>query len=142
MKARTFFLDSSFIYALLNRNDQYHRQAVAVTRNFTRNDRFVLTDAIILEACSLLSSLRARASIISFLESIAGSEYYTTLHTGEDLFHQAYGYFVQHDDKEWSLVDCISFIVMRERNIPLALTADHHFDQAGFTAVLLHPELI
>jgi predicted nucleic acid-binding protein len=39
-------------------------------------------------------------------------------------------------DKEWSLTDCISFLLMRERGIHEALTHDHHFEQAGFVALL------
>jgi len=39
-------------------------------------------------------------------------------------------------DKEWSLTDCISFVVMSEEQITEALTSDHHFEQAGFTALL------
>ncbi len=39
-------------------------------------------------------------------------------------------------DKDWSLTDCISFVVMHERGITEALTADHHFEQAGFVALL------
>jgi uncharacterized protein len=39
-------------------------------------------------------------------------------------------------DKEWSLTDCISFVVMKERGLTEALTADHHFEQAGFKALL------
>jgi hypothetical protein len=42
----------------------------------------------------------------------------------------------QHADKEWTLTDCTSFVVMREREITKALTADHHFEQAGFVALL------
>jgi hypothetical protein len=38
-------------------------------------------------------------------------------------------------DKDWSLTDCISFVVMRERGITEALTGDHHFEQAGFTTL-------
>jgi hypothetical protein len=41
----------------------------------------------------------------------------------------------QHDDKLWSLTDCLSFVVMREHRITEALTGDHHFMQAGFVAV-------
>ena len=39
-------------------------------------------------------------------------------------------------DKEWSLTDCISFLVMRERGVTDALTNDHHFEQAGFRVLL------
>jgi len=38
--------------------------------------------------------------------------------------------------KEWQLTDCISFIVMEDKEITDALTGDHHFEQAGFTALL------
>jgi uncharacterized protein len=44
--------------------------------------------------------------------------------------------FKQRKDKEWGLVDCISFIVMQNREITDALTADIHFQQAGFRALL------
>jgi predicted nucleic acid-binding protein len=39
-------------------------------------------------------------------------------------------------DKDWSLTDCTSFVVMENENIKEALTADRHFEQAGFTALL------
>jgi len=39
-------------------------------------------------------------------------------------------------DKEWPLTDCISFVVMHDRGLSEALTADHHFEQAGFRALL------
>ncbi len=37
---------------------------------------------------------------------------------------------------EWSLTDCLSFVVMKELGIKDALTPDEHFDQAGFHALL------
>ena len=45
--------------------------------------------------------------------------------------------FEARADKEWSLTDCISFVVMTEQRIADALTTDHHFIQAGFNALLL-----
>ena len=44
--------------------------------------------------------------------------------------------FAARADKEWGLTDCISFVVMQEHNMTEALTADHHFEQAGFSALL------
>ena len=34
------------------------------------------------------------------------------------------------------MTDCLSFVVMQHKGITQALTADHHFEQAGFTALL------
>lgn len=53
----------------------------------------------------------------------------------EQLYAQAFQYR-QRPDKEWGLIDCVSFIVMHERGIIEALTADEHFQQAGFRALL------
>jgi predicted nucleic acid-binding protein len=39
-------------------------------------------------------------------------------------------------DKNWPLTDCISFVVMEDEEIRVALTGDRHFEQAGFTALL------
>ena len=52
------------------------------------------------------------------------------------LFHRGVEFYAQRPDKDWSLTDCISFVVMEERGIREALTGDHHFEQAGFAALL------
>ena len=44
--------------------------------------------------------------------------------------------YAERPDKDWSLTDCISFVVMREMDISEALTGDRHFEQAGFTVLL------
>ena len=56
-------------------------------------------------------------------------------HTAE-LTASALKLFAARSDKDWSLTDCLSFIVMEQRNIQDALTADNHFEQAGFRAIL------
>jgi predicted nucleic acid-binding protein len=43
--------------------------------------------------------------------------------------------FAARPDKDWSLVDCISFVVMKQRRLKDALTTDRHFEQAGFRAL-------
>jgi len=52
------------------------------------------------------------------------------------LFEQGIDRYNGRSDKEWSLTDCISFVVMEQHDIEEALTGDHHFEQAGFRALL------
>jgi uncharacterized protein len=54
----------------------------------------------------------------------------------ERLFSDGFSLFSKRMDKEWSLTDCISFVVMQREGIHEALTGDHHFEQAGFVALL------
>lgn len=54
----------------------------------------------------------------------------------DDLYRQALRLYGERADKEWGLTDCISFVVMHERGINAALTADKHFQQAGYQALL------
>ncbi|WP_241993419.1 type II toxin-antitoxin system VapC family toxin [Trichormus variabilis] len=53
-----------------------------------------------------------------------------------ELYDAAFQLFRSRQDKEWGLVDCISFIVMQNRGITDALTANEHFNQIGFRALL------
>jgi len=53
-----------------------------------------------------------------------------------DLIQRGKKLYRDRADKEWPLTDCISFVVMHDRGLSEALTADHHFEQAGFRALL------
>lgn len=61
------------------------------------------------------------------------------VYTTPNLFAAAFALYKQMDDKQWSLVDCVSFVVIRERGLMEALAPDHHFTQAGFQALLAKP---
>ena len=58
------------------------------------------------------------------------------VHLTPQLFAQGFTLYKSHQDKAWGLVDCISFIVMREAGVNQALTFDQHFVQAGFQALM------
>jgi len=60
----------------------------------------------------------------------------TIVPASADLWQRGVALFASRPDKDWSLTDCISFVVMQERGIADGLTADHHFEQAGFVALL------
>jgi predicted nucleic acid-binding protein len=49
-----------------------------------------------------------------------------------DLFERGLNLFLERQDKEWSLTDCTSFVLMNERKATHAMTFDRHFEQAEF----------
>lgn len=54
------------------------------------------------------------------------------VHVDEVLFYLGWAYFQQHQDKHYSLIDAVSFVVMQQHDIQIAYTFDQHFTQAGF----------
>lgn len=55
----------------------------------------------------------------------------TIVHLNPALFNSAVSMYERYQDKTWGLVDCVSFVVMRDMKISTALSFDHHFSQAG-----------
>ena len=51
-------------------------------------------------------------------------------------FQRGLELFAARQDKRWSLTDCISFVVMQDCGLTEMLTADRHFEQAGFSILL------
>jgi uncharacterized protein len=132
------FLDTSFAIALASVTDRHHSQALAIAADLTRrNTKLVTTQAILLELGNALSKARYRKAAIQLLASLETDPNVTIVPLTTLLYSRAFELFKTRLDKEWGLVDCISFTVMRDRNIADALTADEHFSQAGFRRLLL-----
>lgn len=74
--------------------------------------------------------------MIKFIESLQKSPFVELIHVDSALDSEAWELLRNREDKEWSLVDCASFVVMDHRGILEALTSDHHFEQAGFVRLL------
>jgi uncharacterized protein len=131
------FLDTSFSIALSSVTDRNHVRAVQLANQIeTDKTRLVTTQAILLEIGNALSNQRHRVAAIQLLESLETDPSVEVVLFTNSLSKLAFNLFKQREDKEWGLVDCISFIVMQDRGITDALTADTHFQQAGFRALL------
>ena len=132
------FLDTSFAIALSSVTDRHHPQAMTIAAELTRQKtKLVTTQAILLELGNALSKSRYRKAAIQLLTSLETDPNVTIVPITTQLYSRAFELFKTRLDKEWGLVDCISFTVMRDRNISDALTADEHFSQAGFRRLLL-----
>jgi uncharacterized protein len=135
--ANEFFLDASFAIALASRRDQYHARAVELSEHLQRDgSRLVTTRAVLLEIGNALAKRRFRVDSIVLLNSLEHDPSVSIVALTDDLYREASSLYQKHGDKEWGLTDCVSFVVMRNRQMTEALTADEHFRQAGFHPLL------
>ncbi|HKP76592.1 MAG TPA: PIN domain-containing protein [Longimicrobiaceae bacterium] len=130
------FVDTALAIALMLENDEHHDEAWAKLLDMRSRARLVTTRAVCLEIGSALHRTRHRAQASSLLASIDADPTFHVVPLSEDLYSEALELFQARTDKEWSLTDCVSFVVMRNRGITSALTTDHHFRQAGFEPLL------
>jgi len=135
--AHSVFLDATYLIALATPRDQYHPAARELLELVvTRRARMVTTRAVLLEVGNSLADSNVRPAVVAALESCERDPLIEIVPLSEGLFAQAFSLFRQRPDKSWGLTDCVSFVVMRAQGIAQALTADEHFEQAGFVALL------
>ena len=138
-KANKVFLDATYLIALAIPRDQFHQEARHLMEDvLTRRIEMITTRAVLLEFGNSLANPQWRARAVQTLESFERDPQIEIVPLSEELFGEAFDLFRHRMDKAWGLTDCISFVVMREREISEALTADEHFEQAGFVALLNH----
>ena len=133
------YVDTSGWGNLVDTLQKFHAETKAIYLNAKQNgSRLVTTNYVIAELVALLSSpLRIpRTKSIKFIESIKSSALVDIVHIDENLDAKSWELLKNRADKNWSLVDCSSFVVMQENKIAEALTTDHHFEQAGFVRLL------
>jgi uncharacterized protein len=132
------FLDTSYAISLSVITDHRHAAAVALARQLRADKtRLLVTRAVMLEIGNSLAKARYRAAALALLNALEADAMVEIIELEGSDYRAALQIFESHTDKEWGLVDCISFVVMRRRGLSDALTADGHFVQAGFRALLL-----
>jgi uncharacterized protein len=133
-------IDTSGWASLFITRDPHHLQARQHFTQATQQDQTVVitTNYIISELVSLLHSplRQPRIRIFEIVNAIRTASYIQTIHIDTAIDQAAWELCQNRPDKPWSLVDCSSFIVMQQMNIQQVLTADRHFEQAGFTRLL------
>ena len=131
------FLDASYAIALSSVKDRYHRRAVVLAEKLEAEEtRILTTRAVILEIGNALSKQRYRNKAIELLTALEEDSTVEIIPMSEELFERAFRLYLSRQDKEWGITDCISFVIMHEHGLTEALTADEHFQQAGFRALL------
>jgi len=128
------FADSFYFFAILNPQDDSHQKALRFATEHA--ERIVTTAWVLTELADGLAATRRRdafSKLVSRLQAEPGNE---IVPPDEELMARGVELYDARPDKHWSLTDCISFLVMQDRQIAEALTGDRHFEQAGYVALL------
>jgi hypothetical protein len=129
----TVFADTFALIAWLNPRDAAHAVVAAYLDRFT--GRLLTTEWVLMELADALSAPEARSTAVAFLKAVRADPLFDVVGYAPTVYQAGFDLFATRPDKGWSLTDCISFGVMTARRLSDALTADHHFEQAGFRAI-------
>lgn len=128
------FLDTGYLLALERRSDENHEKALAHWRSAKsgRPPRLVSTTYVFDEVVTYLNARGLHKSAVKVGRRLLESPSVELVHVDEGLFHRAFKLFEERQDKGYSLTDCVSFVVMRDRGLTRAFAFDRHFEQEGF----------
>jgi len=131
------FADTAAFVALLIRRDEFHQSANKIMAELSEKDtKLFTTEMVLFELANALSSIEFRARAVILIDELRTLPNVEIVWSSVELFEKAWSLYSERPDKEWSLTDCASFVVMRERGINLAFISDKHFEQAGFVRLL------
>jgi predicted nucleic acid-binding protein len=127
-------LDTGYFIALFTPDDDLHERAAAWSLHL--NEPLLVTEYVLLECVNSFSKPKDRSSAHALIEHVRSDPACELVHASPKLFEAGLRLHRERPDMEWSLTDCISFALMGERSLQRALAYDHHFEQAGFEALL------
>lgn len=133
----TVLVDTAAWIALVNTRDELHKQAEEVMAELRRrNVALVTTEFVLLEVANALCTSAWRGKAVRLIDGLRSMSNLRIMPANSSLIADGWQLYASRLDKEWSLTDCISIVVMEREKIEQAFTSDHHFEQAGFTTLL------
>lgn len=127
------FVDTFALIAWLSPRDAAHLVVSAYLDNYS--GRLLTTEWVLMELADALAAPEVRSTVVAFLQAVRSDSCFEVVGYNSAAYDAGFALFSARADKGWSLTDCISFAVMTQFGLTDALTADHHFVQAGFRAV-------
>ena len=137
MMNKIYFVDTSYLVALLHKKDEWHKAAVYWRDEVIRNRIFLITtEYVLVELADGLSTLRFRKLAEGTIFAMQNSRDVKIIPASTELFNAGFSLYRNRSDKEWSLTDCTSFAFMKNHGLREVLATDKHFMQAGFRVLL------
>ena len=135
-----YFADTSFWIALSSKRDQYHALATVWHSAVARSGSTILTtEAVLWEWLNALADTTTHSIAAEGYRRVHADSRVEVVPFHPELSGAAFILYQSRSDKDWSLTDCLSVVVMERRRLIEALTTDHHFEQAGMKALMLSP---
>lgn len=138
--SNSLFVDTSGWVSLIGSDEAAHLAVAEVYQAALRQRRrMVTTNYIITEVVALLTGRHviSRERMIAFVDSLLVAPHLDIYFIDHAIHDEAWSLVKERPDKEWSLVDASSFVIMTRFGMTEALAADHHFAQAGFICLPL-----
>ena len=129
----TVFMDTYGLIAWINSRDAAHQRVKSYLDSYSGS--IVTTEWVLLEFADAFSLSSTKPFAIEAIKRIHRLPMFLLVGFDPAVYQAGFHLYEARSDKDWSLTDCISFTVMTQRGLSEALTADHHFEQAGFRAV-------
>lgn len=129
----TYFVDTAHWLALVSPRDSWNSTAKKLAASLT--GRFVTSDFVLLEVADGLAAHGASREAVRIADFVRKKTEIHLVKASPDVLKKAWDLYNRRADMSWSLTDCTSFVIMEQMEISEALTADRHFEQAGFVAL-------
>ncbi len=127
-------LDTSGLFCYFHQDESRHQSALtyfeAAGNKLTHS--YVIAEFVALAHARKLS----RSAALGFIQALLLHPEVEIVWVDEMLNQQALSLLEARLDKDYSLCDAISFLLMKERGLVDALTTDHHFEQEGLRKLL------
>jgi predicted nucleic acid-binding protein len=130
----TVCVDTGYLFALEITNDQQHQAAIQHWQGIVAAlPRLVTTSYVFDEVVTFFNSRGQHTKALQVGSNLLQSPSVQFIHVDTALFYEGWAYFQRHQDKDYSLTDCLSLLVMQKLGIRTAFPFAQHFVQAGFT---------
>ena len=136
MRKDTIFVDTGAWFALTDKSDHYHDQAVEIYPKLLKTcRRLTTTNLVIAESYLLIRRTLGHGPGIAFLKNLGASPRVTKIYSDNALEKEAEETLHKYHDQDFSYTDAVSFAVMKHYGIEQAFSFDVHFITAGFTLI-------
>ena len=134
MEINTLFVDTGAWFALADKSDKYHEQAVEIYPGLLSSyHHLTTTNLVIAESYVLIRRTIGHQPAIAFLENLGASPRLIKIYSDSVLEGTAEDILRKYQDQDFSYTDAVSFAVMKQYGINQAFSFDEHFMTAGFT---------